>query len=330
MKKLTDGTQQTVELALKGEFSLDSFTNPGESAMSDDVWGEFEDIDDMEGITPRLPQIGIAHSAQMFKMPDGGKSETIAGIIIDHNRCNSYWAKGYDETGGGESPDCFSLDAYKPDPASPQKQAEKCKECPMNQFSGAGKKACKNMRRVHILLPGTALPHRLTLPPSNLRGFDEFVTLQVRQRKLKLLGILVQLSLIPAKSGSGIEYSQVQYSLVQADGKPVVLARTKEQAHALAGFRAEWLEAMRGQEILFDEHRDEGQNFENGDAFDVMQYSAKSDTKPMSDRDVADARAAIIAAFGVQSEARQVFEEAVAMGSWETARNIAQNAVDGE
>jgi len=36
----------------------------------------FDINENMEGVDARLPQIGIAHQAQMFTMPDGSKAES--------------------------------------------------------------------------------------------------------------------------------------------------------------------------------------------------------------------------------------------------------------
>jgi len=273
---LTDGTVEGITaLAKAGEFSLEAFFGQGLHEMEDAVWDEFEDVDDMEAVKPRLPQIGIAHSAQMFKMPDESKTESLTGIILDNNPCNAWWEIGFDESGGGTPPDCFSLDGIRPEESCPHKQADNCLVCPMNQFGSDGRgKACKNMRRLHLLIPGTALPYRLTLSPANLKPFNEFITMDVRGKRLKLLALLTELSLHPAKNQDGIEYSEVQFRIVKDDlGKPVILAKTREQAKALKQFREEWLEAMRGQEILADEQHAQQMEFE-GDIESPEEYGS--------------------------------------------------------
>lgn len=282
----TENTGNITALALAGNFSLEQYFGANLRDMPDDVWDEFEDVNDMESVQPRLPQIVIAHQAQMFKMPDESKVEKITGIIIDNNPVNAWWEKSFDETGGGTPPDCSALDGIRPDQGCPKPQAETCLVCPRNQFGSDGGrgKACKNMRRLHILLQGNAIPYRLTLSPANLRPFGDFMTNDVRGKRLKLIGVITEMSLVSERNQDGIEYSEIVFRIVTDDkGKPVVLASTREQAVALKHFREEWLSSMRGQEVLSDEHvtnnADFGENATNahGDAFDVSKYSASSD-----------------------------------------------------
>lgn len=56
-----------------------------------------------------------------------------------------------------------------------------CQLCEMNQYgtdqSGGKGKACKNMRTLYILRSGEAMPIQLSLPPTSLSPFSEFVNM---------------------------------------------------------------------------------------------------------------------------------------------------------
>lgn len=250
-------TKETAEVAVVPQpTSLVEFTGGNASMLSPEVIDIFSLDEQMEGIEPRLPQIGIAHSAQMFVMPDEVKVEEFIGIILDHNRANAWWEVSFDQSGGGTPPSCWSLNGTQPDPSAQNSQCETCAACPYNQFgseeNGRGK-ACKNMKRVHILLEGSSLPHRLTLPPSNLKAFDRYVTYLSGQR-LRLPVILTRFRLVRTQNQDRIDYSEIDLDYVRDDtGNPIILANTKDQALEIKSFRNTWLSTMRGQEILTNE-----------------------------------------------------------------------------
>lgn len=277
-----DGTalENVTALAISGNFSLESFFGEGLNDMEDDVWEEFDDVDDMEGVKPRLPQIGIAHQAQMFKMPDDTKVEKITGILVDNNPLRAYWKTSFDESGGGDRPDCVANNAIHPNLDCVDKQSTSCLVCPKGRFSSNGDKPeCQLKRRLHVLIPGSALPHRITLSPKNLEPFSMFMTEEVRGKRLKALGILIEFSLHPEKNKDGIEYSEIVMRVVKdtSTGKPIILAKDREQVKALKTFRLEWLDAMRGQEVLAEEqgHGGYDDNKDGEDAYDVASYGAQ-------------------------------------------------------
>jgi len=150
----------------------------------------FADVPDAAGVSDegeqpdvlRVPIVGIVHGKERFEMPDGELVTAFTGRIIDTHRCNAWWTRDRDrEDGTNRMPDCASSDAVTPDQGE-DRQAARCAECPLNAF-GSGVtdtgeatrgKACKNMRRVHVLVPGHALPLRLTLTPTSMRAYDDY------------------------------------------------------------------------------------------------------------------------------------------------------------
>jgi len=183
--------------------------------------------ENMEGVEPRLPQIGIIHQAQAFKMPDDSKVDEIEGIIIDSNRVNAFWAKSFSEAGSGNPPDCFSFDAVRPNGEEPC--AKTCAECKNNRYGtdGGRGKACKNMRRVHILIGDDILPYRLTLPPSGLRAVDDYLV-QLTTKGRPYPTVITRVTLNSAKNKDGIEYSQPEFEMVSEINDLGELAKIKE------------------------------------------------------------------------------------------------------
>ena len=210
--------------------------------------GVFNPADNMEGVEPRLPQIGIIHQGQMFKMPNGESVATFEGIILDTNRANAYWLKSFDESGGGDLPDCSSLDGIMPDLNAEDVQAESCHTCNYNQFGTAAKgggKACKNMKRVHILMGDSILPHRLTLPPSSLKAIDLYISLLTSQGVPHQL-IATKFSLKEESNKAGIMYSEI----VMHQGDAIIDIET---VNNLKKQYTELKPIMRGQPIQFNE-----------------------------------------------------------------------------
>jgi len=172
----------------------------------------FDVKDQMEGVEAQLPQIKIVHQAQMFVFPDGTKEETFRGVILDMNRTNAYWAESFDESGGGSPPTCSSLNGVTPELGTEEVQSStgSCLDCPRNKY-GTGKKggkACKNMKRIHILVDGSLMPFRLTVPPSNLKAVDLYVSLLTSQA-IPFQLVETEFSLRVAQNKDGIEYSEL-------------------------------------------------------------------------------------------------------------------------
>ena len=217
--------------------------------MSKEEWEKMirEDLNrTMHGVIPRLSQIKILHAgALMFKFPDGGNKNYFDGIIVDHHPCNAYWEKSFQESGKGNPPNCSSLDGINGTVYG------KCGKCAFNQFGsdkkGSGK-ACKNMKRIHILLENESLPVRLTLPPTSIGVTDEFFT-GLFSKGFPVMCKMVRFSLIPAQSSTGIDFSKIHLDVMGQIEIPKYLQIRK--------MVEEYLTQIRGQEIVADEYFEE-------------------------------------------------------------------------
>jgi len=209
----------------------------------------------LEGIDPVFPQIKIIHQGQIFEMPDGEMIPAFRGVIIDTNAANAYWKISFDESGGGDMPDCFSPDSLRPDPGIIEPQSQHCKLCDKNQFGSEVPKeegeevfgkACKNMRRVHVLVEGSFLPYRLSLSPANLKPANLFLTVLASQG-LSYLHVITEFSLKEARNKKGIKYSEIVF-------KKLKKIESQSIVQQLKNMKATLLDAMRGQVITPEEY----------------------------------------------------------------------------
>lgn len=145
----------------------------------------------------------------------------IVGVIVDHHRVNAYWPTAF--SGQGGPPACSSMDG-KTGVATPDAdvawsgRTQACTECPFNQWgsdeSGGGGKACKNMVRIYIVREGDAFPLMLTLPPTSIRNWANYLAKRVMGRGLRPHQVVTRIGLKREQSRGGIAYSQATFKLV--------------------------------------------------------------------------------------------------------------------
>lgn len=134
----------------------------------------------------------------------------LTGVIVDHHPINAYWAEKF--SGQNTPPDCSSMDGKHGEGAP----GGSCANCPFNQF-GSGEdgngKACKNMHRVYLLRSGEIIPLLLTLPPTSIKAFSDYIGKRVVTKGLRSYGVVTKVTLKKAVNGSGIQYSQAQFAV---------------------------------------------------------------------------------------------------------------------
>lgn len=151
--------------------------------------------------------------ATIFERPGENEDEPenvpkLEGVILFAHDINIYYATPYD--GKNNPPDCSSLDGK----VGIEKETgvyKDCSTCPFNKF-GSGKnggKACKNKKRIYLLPSGAVLPIILTLPPTSIKEYTNYVGRQVLLKGLRTYEIVTQVSLRADKSASsGFRYSK--------------------------------------------------------------------------------------------------------------------------
>lgn len=172
--------------------------------------------EEMDGLQFRFTNVKIPSGGGLaFELPgdddDVEYVKEIEGAIVYHHPVNVYWAERYDGQGG--PPDCSALDGKHGvgDPGG------NCDTCHLNEW-GSGEegegKACQNRHRVYILQEDEMFPLLISLPPTSLGNFSDFVSRKVLQKGFKTYQILTKVTLKKAVSKSGFEHSQAVFKVV--------------------------------------------------------------------------------------------------------------------
>ena len=208
-----------------------------------------EDLaDDMEGLQLTMQRVKIPGGGNLqFEIrgddPDNPDYERkLVGVILYHHLANAYWPEGseYDDN---VPPFCQSFDGKQ----GYGEPGGVCAACAFNQFgstaNGSGK-ACKNMRQIYLLRSGEYLPLQLSLPPTSLRPFNDFMNLAFVARRRPSYSAIVEIGLKRAESG-GYTYSVATFRKVrdlEGEGLAAVksyAANFKEQFKSLLAQRVE-------------------------------------------------------------------------------------------
>lgn len=208
-----------------------------------------EDLaDDMDGLQMTMQRVKIPGGGNLqFEIrsddPDNPDYERkLVGVILYHHLANAYWPEGseYDDN---VPPFCQSFDGKQ----GYGEPGGVCAACAFNQFgstaNGSGK-ACKNMRQIYLLRSGEYLPLQLSLPPTSLRPFNDFMNLAFVARRRPSYSAIVEISLKRAESG-GYTYSVATFRKVRdLDGEDLAAVKSysmnfKEQVKTLLAQRVE-------------------------------------------------------------------------------------------
>lgn len=138
-----------------------------------------------------------------------GEIETkeITGVVVAVQTARCFWRVDFAESGGGVPPDCSSEDGTRGagDPGG------NCEQCPYNAFGSktAGKrgKACKEIRRVFLLLPERNLPTVINLPPGSLKTWQQYM-IRLADAGLAFYKVATTFTLSSDKNADGIKYSK--------------------------------------------------------------------------------------------------------------------------
>lgn len=196
---------ETKELAIRqeGEFLLPSADLEIDTAELEGLSINFDTIK-----IPSGGSIAFEVSGENPESPDMVKE--LEAVIIDHYPINAYYESKYE--GQNNPPSCSSYDG-KMGVGNP---SGNCKICVLNSY-GSGEdgvgKACKNLHRLFILRNGDLLPTRLTLPPTSLKPFSDYLVKKVVMKGMKSCDLTTKITLKKETSKSGIVYAQAQFSV---------------------------------------------------------------------------------------------------------------------
>lgn len=178
--------------------------------IADSKFSSAELADDMDGLQlsfqrAKIPGGGVLQFEMPGDDPENPDYEaTLEGVILFNHSANSYWPAGseYDDN---SPPQCQSVDGKMGygDPGGI------CETCVNNRFGSDPKgngKACKNMRMLYLLRSGEMLPIQVSLPPTSIRPYTNFVNSAFLLRGRRVCSGLVQIGLRKVSS-NGFTYS---------------------------------------------------------------------------------------------------------------------------
>lgn len=138
--------------------------------------------------------------------------QLLTGVIVHHHSINTYWEHDFD--GSNSLPDCSSADG-KTGMDIRTGEVRSCASCPYNEFGSAAKgngKACKNGHRIYLLRENEQLPILLTLPPTSLKAFKDYIAKRLVMKGKRSYEVLTTIKLKKEKNADGIAYSACVFS----------------------------------------------------------------------------------------------------------------------
>jgi hypothetical protein len=192
-------------LALRKSYAL--ALNEDSMAQLGEVLGPGERLD-----IGHLPRIKVpAGGGRNWELPDGSAAPEVEGILVLRHAVRAYWSESIDEGGGGQPPNCSSVDGVQGvgDPGVV------CETCRFNEWASAksvgGKpsraKACREITRMYILRPGNLLPTLFAAPPSAKRAATTYV-LNFAIEGYKATSFVTKLTLAETSNRDGVKFSQ--------------------------------------------------------------------------------------------------------------------------
>ena len=249
----TQNTQDTQDTALA---ERTTFLLPDVAATETGFTKE-ELAGDIDGLQLGFQRVKIPSGGQVqFELPgedpdNPDYSRTLEGVIVYSHNANAYWPTGedYDDN---TPPSCQSTDG-KLGYGAP---GGLCADCPYNRYGsdtkGTGRgKACKNQRIIYLLRSGEAIPIQLSLSPTSITPYTQFVNAAFVARRRGICGSVVQIGLKKKNNGKD-DYSVATFKrLYDFTGDELAKIRAyadsfKEQIELILEQRAENIEAEAG------------------------------------------------------------------------------------
>lgn len=175
-----------------------------------------------------LPRIKIpAGGGTTWQVPtlEGDASETVLeGVILSARDGRSYYKDSIEKTGGGQPPDCASVDGVNGTPGTGENKGPGglCASCPLGGFGGP----CKPGKLLFIIRKGL-LPDVVQLPRTSLKPVREYL-LKLASNAVPYFHAITRIGLAKDKNPQGITYSKATF---QFGGK--LSDEEKKKAEAL-------------------------------------------------------------------------------------------------
>ena len=212
--------KKTTALTVADNFHLVDRYAGLDPEMMEELQDQMEDLDNDGGILCRkikVPSGGsLAYVVQGEDDGDEDYMKEINCVVIFTHRLNGYWPGAFGEGDSTNTPPvCSSMDG-KTGINTETGEVRSCETCPMNQYGSAVNqkgeqtrgKACKNMRRLYLMLDGDPNAYLLTVPPTSIRDVNTQMK-KILAGGVPYTGLIVNLTLEKAKNAGGIEYGKV-------------------------------------------------------------------------------------------------------------------------
>ena len=137
----------------------------------------------------------------------------LLGIIVFTKVTRTYWEKSFDETGGGEPPNCYSPDGVMGvGEIADTVKDHMCGNCSMSEFAKDGSGCpCKENRQIFMVMQDEILPVVIKTPVMSLKNAKKYLT-GLSSRRQKVHSVYTSLTLFPTKNKKGIKYSQIVFT----------------------------------------------------------------------------------------------------------------------
>lgn len=237
--------KNSTELALMDSFKIANRYEGIDPELMAELQDELGDLDPESGITCRQIKVpsggGLAFEVQGEDEGDAEPMKEIDGVILFTHRLSAYWPGSFGSASNPEDkiPTCSSMDGKTGIVQAGDRSGEiiTCETCPYNQY-GTGVdekgnpsrgKACKNMRRIYLMMDGDPNFYLLSVPPTSIKDVNKQLA-KILASGVPYTGMIVTLSLEKTKNNNGVAYSKV---IIKKKG--VLPSATAAQVQALRG-----------------------------------------------------------------------------------------------
>ncbi len=229
--------KNTTALVVADNFQIANRYEGMDPELLAELQDELQDLDQESGITCRKIKIpsggGLAYEVQGEDESDVDYEKEINAVIIFTHRAGGFWPGAYGDDDQNKVPACSSMDG-KTGIWTDTGELRTCETCPMNQFGSATDqkggqakgKACKNMRRLYLMMDGDPNFYLLTVPPTSIREVNKQLA-KIIAGGVPYTGLIVRLTLEKAQNAAGVAYSKVVISKAGLL-PPAIAAQAKE------------------------------------------------------------------------------------------------------
>ena len=217
-------TATTTALATVDTFKIANRYEGIEPELLAELQDQMEDLDPESGITCRQIKVpsagGIAYEVQGEDDGDADPMKEVEGVILFTHRLNGYWPNAFGTASNPEDkiPTCSSMDGKTGIVQAGSRSGEviNCETCPYNQY-GTGVddkgnpkkgKACKNMRRIYLMMDGDPNFYLLTVPPTSIKDVNKQLA-KILASGTPYTSMIVGFTLEKAQNSNGVAYSKV-------------------------------------------------------------------------------------------------------------------------